>query len=156
MWLYVSQGKNLTSGSVGWFPCQKVQPYISVSTPSVNCCIHTAWAFRKGKKHFTSILFWNIVSCFNLWHQNNHYWYLKVTNDSLVNIDSYITSVWSYLIPEANPRPVRLPLVSKSRNWAKWLTVQPQLASYSLSSSCNAGLSRTDWETPESWHRKKL
>uniref|UniRef100_A0A3Q2GIN1 Osteoclast-stimulating factor 1 n=1 Tax=Cyprinodon variegatus TaxID=28743 RepID=A0A3Q2GIN1_CYPVA len=27
------EGKNLTSGSVGWFPCQKVQPYISVSTP---------------------------------------------------------------------------------------------------------------------------
>uniref|UniRef100_A0A3P9MRV9 Osteoclast-stimulating factor 1 n=1 Tax=Poecilia reticulata TaxID=8081 RepID=A0A3P9MRV9_POERE len=26
------EGRNLTAGQVGWFPCQKVQPYISVST----------------------------------------------------------------------------------------------------------------------------
>uniref|UniRef100_A0A3Q2PDR6 Osteoclast-stimulating factor 1 n=1 Tax=Fundulus heteroclitus TaxID=8078 RepID=A0A3Q2PDR6_FUNHE len=28
------EGRNLTTGQVGWFPCQKVQPYISVSTPA--------------------------------------------------------------------------------------------------------------------------
>uniref|UniRef100_A0A3Q3A6C4 Osteoclast-stimulating factor 1 n=1 Tax=Kryptolebias marmoratus TaxID=37003 RepID=A0A3Q3A6C4_KRYMA len=28
------EGRNLTTGLMGWFPCQKVQPYISVSTPS--------------------------------------------------------------------------------------------------------------------------
>ncbi|XP_030587181.1 proto-oncogene vav isoform X2 [Archocentrus centrarchus] len=26
------EGKNLTTGLMGWFPCQKVQPYVSVST----------------------------------------------------------------------------------------------------------------------------
>ncbi|XP_015256340.1 PREDICTED: proto-oncogene vav isoform X2 [Cyprinodon variegatus] len=30
------EGKNLTSGSVGWFPCQKVQPYISRPTPDLS------------------------------------------------------------------------------------------------------------------------
>lgn len=28
----VSQGRNLSVGHVGWFPSQKVQPYVSVST----------------------------------------------------------------------------------------------------------------------------
>uniref|UniRef100_A0A3Q3WD22 Osteoclast-stimulating factor 1 n=1 Tax=Mola mola TaxID=94237 RepID=A0A3Q3WD22_MOLML len=29
------EGRNLTVGHIGWFPCQKVQPYISVSTAHV-------------------------------------------------------------------------------------------------------------------------
>lgn len=35
MWFVVvcaTQGRNLTSGQMGWFPCQKVQPYVAVST----------------------------------------------------------------------------------------------------------------------------
>ncbi|XP_014889433.1 proto-oncogene vav isoform X1 [Poecilia latipinna] len=30
------EGRNLTAGQVGWFPCQKVQPYISRPTPDLS------------------------------------------------------------------------------------------------------------------------
>ncbi|KAM4594469.1 proto-oncogene vav isoform 2-T2 [Fundulus diaphanus] len=30
------EGRNLTTGQVGWFPCQKVQPYISRPTPDLS------------------------------------------------------------------------------------------------------------------------
>ncbi|MED6244727.1 Proto-oncoprotein vav [Ataeniobius toweri] len=30
------EGRNLTTGQVGWFPCQKVQPYVSRPTPDLS------------------------------------------------------------------------------------------------------------------------
>uniref|UniRef100_A0A3B5QHL1 Osteoclast-stimulating factor 1 n=1 Tax=Xiphophorus maculatus TaxID=8083 RepID=A0A3B5QHL1_XIPMA len=67
------EGRNLTAGQVGWFPCQKVQPYISVST-----AVSTSWP-NKTQASVCCVLSWfnmdirhiKITSCEGLYRIND-------------------------------------------------------------------------------------
>ena len=103
MVLCVSQGRNLTAGQMGWFPCQKVQPYVFVSMIQ-----QPAW-LRKYTCTYMCVFAW---TCTLPLPQNHR-------------------PTWTFVVilpfPEANPRPVLLQLVSvngnKIESWIDWATV---------------------------------